>query len=107
MPSIYLVVEWVTIWHPNSKSLQLIGVANVLLIIKGTPLSWTNFAIGSISNIFNEEFAIDSPNTHFELGLNVLFITSLESRGFINAAEIDHTKRIEYYNNLKNIIETQ
>ena len=36
-PSIYLVVECVTISAPHSNGRQLIGVANVLSTIRGTP----------------------------------------------------------------------
>ena len=39
-PSIYLVVEWVTISAPHSKGRQLTGVAKVLSTIRGTPWRW-------------------------------------------------------------------
>ena len=36
-PSIYLVVEWVTMSTPHAKGRQLMGVAKVLSQIMGTP----------------------------------------------------------------------
>ena len=42
-PSIYLVVEWVTMSAPHSNGRQLTGVANVLSTISGTPCAWAAF----------------------------------------------------------------
>ena len=35
-PSMYLVVEWVTMSAPKSNGLQLMGVAKVLSTMRGT-----------------------------------------------------------------------
>lgn len=39
-PSMYLVVEWVTMSAPHSKGWQFTGVAKVLSTMRGTPWAW-------------------------------------------------------------------
>ena len=67
-PSIYLVVEWVTISQPNSNGLHIIGVAKVLSIMRGIPFACATFANTSISIISRLGFDIVSPKTAFVLG---------------------------------------
>ena len=69
-PSMYLVVEWVTISAPHSKGRQLMGVAKVLSTISGTPWAWAAAAKRSISNTVSAGLAMVSPNTARVLGLN-------------------------------------
>ena len=39
-PSMYLVVEWVTMSQPNSKGRQRTGVGKVLSMTRGTLWAW-------------------------------------------------------------------
>lgn len=64
-PSIYFVVECVTISAPHSNGRQLIGVANVLSTINGTPCACAAFANFSRSRTTRAGLAIVSPNTAF------------------------------------------
>ena len=64
-PSMYLVVEWVTISAPHSMGRQLTGVAKVLSTIRGTPWRWAAAAKRSISSTQREGFEIVSPKTSF------------------------------------------
>ena len=61
----YFVVECVTISAPHLNGWQLIGVANVLSTISGTPCLCANVANFSISNTTKDGFDIVSANTHF------------------------------------------
>ncbi len=80
-PSIYLVVECITISAPNSIGRQRIGVANVLSTIRGTPFLWAILANFSISNTVSAGFARVSPKIAFVLGLNAFWISSSEAFG--------------------------
>lgn len=75
------MVECVTISHPHSIGRQLIGVANVLSTIKGTPCSCALLAHASISNTIRAGLAIVSPNTHFVFGLKAASSYSMEQSG--------------------------
>ena len=80
-PSIYFVVEWVTMSHPHSKGLQLMGVAKVLSTIKGTPLRWAMRANFSISSTAQLGFDIVSPKSSLVLGRKAACISSSEASG--------------------------
>ena len=67
-PSMYFVVEWVTISQPNSNGLQFIGVAKVLSIISGIPFLCATLAKVSISIISRLGFEIVSPKMHLVFG---------------------------------------
>ena len=72
----YFVVEWITMSAPHSIGRQRYGVAKVLSIIRGTPLSCAIFANFSISKTVSAGFASVSPKTAFVLGLNAALISS-------------------------------
>ena len=87
-PSIYLVVECVTISAPHSIGLQLTGVGNVLSTISGTPCACAAFANFSISNTVSAGLAIVSPNTALVLSLNAALSSSSVQSGSTNVASI-------------------
>ena len=61
---------------PHSNGRQLIGVANVLSTIKGTPLLWAMRANFSTSNTITPGLEIISPNIAFVFGRKALEISS-------------------------------
>ena len=67
-PSIYLVVEWVTMSAPHWKGRQPTGVGKVLSTIRGTPWSWAALANFSMSSTVRAGFAMVSPKTARVLG---------------------------------------
>ena len=67
-PSMYLVVEWVTMSAPHSKGRQFTGVAKVLSTIRGTPRAWAALANFSMSSTVRAGLAMVSPKTAFVLG---------------------------------------
>ena len=69
-PSMYLVVEWVTMSAPHSIGRQLTGVAKVLSTIRGTPWRWAALANRSISSTVRAGLAMVSPKTALVLGWN-------------------------------------
>ena len=80
-PSIYLVVEWVTMSAPHSKGRQFTGVAKVLSIIRGTPWAWAALANFSMSSTVRAGFAMVSPNTALVFGRNAAASSSSVQSG--------------------------
>ena len=80
-PSIYFVVEWVTMSAPNSKGRQFIGVAKVLSTISGTPWAWAAFANLSMSSTLSAGLATVSPKTAFVFGLKAASSSSSVQSG--------------------------
>ena len=72
----YFVVEWVTMSAPHSKGRQLMGVANVLSTIRGTPFLWAILAKRSMSKTAQPGFEMVSPNTAFVFGRKAAWISS-------------------------------
>ena len=64
-PSIYLVVECVTISAPHSIGRQFTGVGKVLSTISGTPWRCAACANFSMSRTVRAGFAMVSPKTAF------------------------------------------
>ncbi len=62
-PSMYLVVECVTMSAPHSNGRQLTGVGKVLSTMSGTPCAWAAFANRSMSSTVRAGLAMVSPNT--------------------------------------------
>ena len=62
-PSMYLVVEWVTMSAPHSKGRQFTGVAKVLSTMRGTPWAWATLANFSKSSTVRAGLAMVSPKT--------------------------------------------
>ena len=85
-PSMYLVVEWVTMSAPHSMGRQLTGVGNVLSTMSGTPWSCAAEAKSSMSSTASAGFAMVSPNTHLVLGLNAASSSSRVHVGETNVA---------------------
>ena len=73
---------------PHSIGLQLIGVANVLSMMSGTPCAWAAFANLSISKTMSAGLAIVSPNTALVFGLNAASSSSYEQSGSTNVKSI-------------------
>lgn len=69
---------------PHSIGLQLIGVANVLSTMSGTPCACAAFANLSISNTMSAGLAMVSPNTALVFGLNAASSSSSEQSGSTN-----------------------
>ncbi len=67
-PSMYLVVEWVTMSAPHSMGRHITGVGKVLSTIRGTPCVWAAVANFSMSSTVSAGLAIVSPKTHLVLG---------------------------------------
>ena len=67
-PSMYLVVEWVTMSAPHSMGRQKTGVGKVLSTISGTPWSCAALAKRSMSSTSSAGLAIVSPKTARVLG---------------------------------------
>ena len=80
-PSIYLVVEWVTMSQPHSKGRQFTGVAKVLSMMRGTPWAWAALANFSMSRMVRAGLAMVSPNTALVLGRKAAFSSSSEHSG--------------------------
>ena len=74
--------------QPHSKGRQLIGVANVLSIINGTPCLCAIPAKRSISNTFPPGLEIVSPKKHFVLGRKAASIFSSSQSGSMNVHSI-------------------
>ena len=87
-PSIYFVVECVTISAPHSIGLKLTGVGNVLSTISGTPCSCAAFANFSISRTVSAGLAIDSPKTALVLSLNAALSSSSVQSGSTNVTSM-------------------
>ena len=69
---------------PHSKGRQLMGVAKVLSMIRGTPCACAAFAKRSISSTVREGLAMLSPKTAFVLGRNAASSSSSEQSGETN-----------------------
>ena len=67
-PSMYLVVEWVTMSAPHSIGRQKTGVGKVLSTISGTPWAWAAVAKRSMSSTSSAGLAMVSPKTARVLG---------------------------------------
>ena len=80
-PSIYLVVECVTISAPHSIGRKLTGVGKVLSTMSGTPCACAAFANFSISRTVSAGLAIDSPKTALVFSLKAAFNSSSVQSG--------------------------
>ena len=80
-PSMYLVVEWVTMSAPHSNGLQPMGVAKVLSTMRGTPWLWAALANFSRSRTIRAGLAMVSPKTALVLGRKAAFSSSSEQLG--------------------------
>ena len=67
-PSMYLVVEWVTMSAPQARGRQRMGVAKVLSTMRGTPRRWAAAANFSMSSTVRAGLAMVSPNTALVFG---------------------------------------
>ena len=83
-PSMYLVVECVTISAPHSIGRHMMGVGNVLSTISGTPCACAAFAKRSMSSTASAGLAMVSPNTHLVLGRNAASSSSSVQCGSTN-----------------------
>ena len=80
-PSIYLVVECVTISAPHSIGRQFTGVGKVLSTMSGTPWSCAACANVSMSSTASAGFAIVSPKTALVLGRKAASSSSSDAFG--------------------------
>ena len=87
-PSMYFVVEWVTISAPHLMGWQLTGVGKVLSTISGTPCAWATFANFSMSSTVRAGFAMVSPNIAFVLSRNAAFSSSSVASGETKVASM-------------------
>ena len=83
-PSIYFVVECVTMSAPHSMGRQFTGVGNVLSTMSGTPCACAAAAKRSISSTDSAGFAMVSPNTAFVFGWNAASSSSSAQSGATN-----------------------
>ena len=83
-PSMYLVVEWVTMSAPHSKGRQFTGVAKVLSTMSGTPWAWAAFANFPMSRTVSAGLAMVSPKTAFVLGRKAASSSSSVQSGLTN-----------------------
>ena len=84
MPSMYLVVEWVTMSAPHSIGRHSTGVGKVLSTMSGTPWAWAAAAKRSMSSTESAGFAMVSPKTHFVLGRKAASSSSSVQCGSMN-----------------------
>ena len=80
-PSMYLVVEWVTMSAPYSKGRKFTGVGKVLSTMRGTPWAWAALANFSTSRTMRAGLAMVSPKTALVLGRKAAFSSSSEQLG--------------------------
>ena len=87
-PSMYFVVECVTMSAPNANGRQFIGVGKVLSTISGTPWACAFSANSSRSVTFREGFDSVSANTQRVFSRNAASSSSGEQSGFTNVHAI-------------------
>ena len=83
-PSMYFVVECVTMSAPHSMGRHITGVGNVLSTMSGTPCACAAAAKRSMSSTASAGLAMVSPNTALVFGRNAASSSPSEQSGETN-----------------------